>query len=147
MKNSIEALKSICKKREIGSRKFDDIAHKLEVYDKIVCDDKTKPFIEEISQLNGVSEVDKFCLNFIDKMQDHLWRTISILSSKNQLAQAQNIRDDVVNEICNEILVPSYFGFESEDLIKFLNFIKDAIETHFRVCIYYKDEDEVEDNE
>ncbi len=144
---SIDELNSIVLKRKKDGRVYDDIVRKLEVYDYIVRDDKTKPFIESISKLDGISKTDKFCLNFIDKMQDHLWRTISILSSKNQLAQAQNIRDDVVNEICNEILVPSYFGFESEDSIKFLNFIKDAIETHYRVCIYYKDEDEVKKNE
>lgn len=145
MRNSIDDLKSICKKREIGTRKFDDIAHKLEIYDKIVCDNKTKPFVENISQLNGVSEVDKFCLNFITHMQDHLWTTIAILSAKEQTTQTQLIRNDIVDEICETILTNSYFGFNEGGVgDSLLKMIKEAIKTHYKIIVY---DDEVKRNE
>ena len=76
----------------------------------------------------------------MEDMQDHLWTTIAILSTKNQVANVQNIRDDVVKEITEKILTPSYFGFCNENFKQVLEYIKDAIKTYFKVL-------EVQDNE
>ena len=140
MSKATEQLDSICLKRKKGTQAYEDIKHKLEVYDMIITNDTSKPFIESIKKDCRLSVVDGMCLKFMEDMQDHLWTTIAILSTKNQVANVQNIRDDVVKEITEKILTPSYFGFCNENFKQALEYIKDAIKTYFKVL-------EVQDNE
>lgn len=140
MSESTEHLDSICLKRKKGTQAYEDIKHKLEVYDRIITSDTSKPFIESIKKDCRLSVVDGMCLKFMEDMQDHLWTTIAILSTKNQVANVQNIRDDVVKEITEKILIPSYFGLCNESFEHILEYIKDGIKTYFKVLEVKKNE-------
>jgi len=133
MSKSTEQLDSICLKRKKRTQTYEDIKYKLEVYDRIITSDTSKPFIESIKKDCRLSKVDWMCLKFMEDMQDHLWTTIAILSTKNQTANVQNIRDGVVKEITEKILTPSYFDFCNENFEQVLEYIKDAIKTYFKV--------------
>ena len=129
----IDDLNKITLKKYYGSVIYNRIALKLEVYNKIISEDRSKLYIEEIKNNPAVDDMTKSCIDFTSKMQDHLWLTIAILSSKNELAKAQLIQDYLVNELCDTVLNPSYFGFKSDEIDDFFKAIKEAVKTHFAV--------------
>jgi len=132
--NSIELLDKIVKKREIRSESYKKIENILKVYDHVIKYDRgLAPILEKFD----LSELEKHIFNFYGNTQQHLWDTIAILATRDNIIKTQLIQNKVVNEICDTILTPKYFGTEDDKVFNgLLEFIKNAIQTHYRVCVW-----------
>lgn len=130
----VDDLGSICLKRKKDTRKYNHIADILKNYEKVVIEESLPPYVKEICDNPDISDSVKWCVKYLQQEHRHLWTTIAILSSTNQLAMAQNIETKLVNELCDTIIQAKYFGFdENEDLESFLEMIREAIKTYYSV--------------
>ena len=138
--NSIELLDKIVKKREIRSDSYKKIENILKVYDHVIKYDKgLAPILEKFD----LSELEKHIFNFYGDTQQHLWDTIAILATRDNIIKTQLIQNKVVNEICDTILTPRYFGVEDDEKFNaVLEDFRNVIQTYYKVCVWSDEKDE-----
>ena len=79
-----------------------------------------------------LNEEDLFYIRFIEYQYRHIYPLLAMRSSDNRVAQLEEMKEFIVDCICEEICKTNYFGFD-EQLQPLFEMIVEAIKLHFAV--------------